>query len=104
MRNILDFTKNDNVLQGLYSEKLFQRFSIFRRVYLELTPKFPNLRVDYYYATKGQQPNSIVADKAIALEKDTAGALTSCTAGFHFLGARSLLELARKLPSSTLNV
>ena len=75
----------------------------FRQAYGALVSRFPNLTIHYHYASKvaGVHVHENLWRKAQDL-KDTASELfAGAEVEFNFLGARKLLELARRQPRTT---
>jgi AIPR protein len=99
--DIFDLSKQLSDLRSVYNERLMEAVERFRDVYQELAAKFPTLRVSFFYACKGANPDGNVRRKVDKLR--TAVAKYFPTAGFEFsfLGATELLALARRAPQTT---
>ena len=75
----------------------------FRQVYRTLASKFPSLEVHYHYASKVADTHihANLRHKAEELEGAAQDLLVNANVRVHFLGARCLLELARRRPRTT---
>jgi hypothetical protein len=102
-KDLLNFAVPIPTLQKLYNSKLVAIIEKFRKVYRSLLTKRPELRITYIYATYGDtseiHPN-------LLWEKDklrtTVTGLLDSEFEFRFLGASELLQMFRKVPSTTL--
>jgi len=105
VRDILDLEKEPADLQEAYSQRLIERAVIFRRALVALAPRHPRGTAVFALVTKGSTANihPNVAARAEGL-KSTFNELLNCRAEVTFLGARELLESARRQPSYTLNL
>lgn len=90
----------------LYSQSLLTQINIFRDLLSQTTPKFPKVRIHIIYATKGStekiHPN--VRAKAEELRVTVEEKLSGSEIKVEFLGARELLDLARREPSYTIEL
>lgn len=75
----------------------------FRRTYRGLASRFPSLYLHYYYASKkaDAEIHSNLKLKADELEEVAHTLFTDAYVSVEFLGARKLLELARRRPKTT---
>ncbi len=99
--DILDLSKDGSTFSGIYNEALLDAISRFRDVHKQLASRFPLLRITYYYACKGIEPNASVEKKVEKLESIVKKHFPSADFNFRFLGAPGLLSLARRTPQST---
>ena len=99
--DILDLSKDPNVLRDVYNPSLLEAIERFRRVHKQLAGKFPTMRVSYYYASKGTTPGVAIKHKVEKLKAVVKKYFPSCQFAFHFLGASELLALARRSPQTT---
>lgn len=104
--DILDLSRPLPSLKSVYNEKLVLAVECFRQAHEELASKFPKLRISYVYASMGdaQHVHPNVQRKAEALNLTVTSHFPDCEFKFSFLGARELLEMARKIPSTTFQV
>lgn len=108
MDDLLDMNKSVESLGTVYNSELLGIIRDFRAALLKLADKFPIIKVSFYYATKGNSesihPN--VLRRVEALKRKVSEMYTSATTAFEFLGAREVLELARRrsVKSMKLNV
>lgn len=98
--DLFDLSKPIMELQSVYNEALLERTGQFRNTYQELASKFPKLQLTYYYATKGDQVHPNVLRKVTRLESVVKQHFSAAEFSFGFLGARSLLDLARRAPTT----
>ena len=75
----------------------------FRQTYRKLASKFPTLELSYHYACKraDSEVHPNVRLKAKELEEVAKGLFSGAEVTVNFLGARRLLDLARKRPNTT---
>ena len=86
-----------------YNDAIKEAVDNFRAAYRGLAARFPNLRVCYYYASK--KADTHVHDnlqlKASELKQTAEELFQGAEVSVEFLGARKLLELARRQPKAT---
>ena len=99
--DILDLSKEPEVLRDIYGDPLLEAIERFRSVYTQLATKFPTFRVSYYYASKGGGPALSIVRKVEKLEAVVKKHFPTCRFAFRFLGASELLALARRRPQTT---
>jgi len=101
--DLFDLTKSLNDFKSVYNEDVRNGVAVFRDTYTSLAARFPELRVQYVYASRGDasavHPN--VARKREAIEQTLKIRFSSARFGFYFLGAGELLELARRQPTTS---
>lgn len=98
--DLFDLSKPLESLKAVYNEELLEATERFRTAYQTLASKFPHLRMRFYYATKGDQVHPNVERKAARTETVVKKHFSSAEFTFTFLGARSLLDLARRTPTT----
>jgi len=104
--NLFDLTKSLSDMERLYNDDIITSFESFRNLYISLAGKHPNVRVTYFYATKGSTNNihpnaqTRVDEIGAALIRHFPEAIFE----FQFAGAAELLALARKRPPDTLSL
>ena len=98
--DLFDLSKQLASLKTVYNEGLIEAAGRFRDAYQTLASKFPRLRIHYCYATKGEQVHPNVERKAAKLETVVKKHFSSAEFRCSFLGARSLLDLARRAPTT----
>ena len=99
--DILDLSKSLTELEGVYHSGLLENISRFRDLQAQLANKFPNLRLSFFYACRGTEPNNTVSRKVSKLENTVNSYFPNCSFSFEFIGAPDLLELARSTPQTT---
>jgi len=99
--DFFDLGKDIETLQSVYNGKLLSKIQEFQEVYINLSPKFPELIIEYYYATKAIHLHDNVERKTPELEKTIKNAFTPVQFEFKFLSATELLSLARNSPSKS---
>jgi hypothetical protein len=98
---LLDLSKEIKEFNSVYNKDLLETIALFRKVYEKLATKFPTLRFSYFYATKGDEPHQNVLRKVKKLEETIKQLFSSAQFSCEFIGARELLELARRAPKTT---
>ena len=99
--DIFDLSKQTSMLSSVYNERLLESIQRFRDHYQQLAPSFPRLRVTFCYASKGAEVHPNVERKTKQLKNVVLSHFPECEFEFRFLGARDLVELARRSPQST---
>lgn len=86
-----------------YNSSVKAAFDNFRRVYRAVVGAFPNLEIHYHYASRNADTriHDNLKRKAEELKEVAQDLFADADVEFHFLGARRLLELARKRPRTT---
>lgn len=86
-----------------YNEAVKAAIDNFRAAYRSLASRFPNLRICYYYASK--KADAHIHDnlqlKADELKQVAEELFQDAEVSVEFLGARKLLEIARRRPKTT---
>jgi hypothetical protein len=86
-----------------YNEAVKAAVDNFRAVYRGLASRFPSLKICYYYASK--KADAHIHDnlrmKANELKETTEALFQDAEVSVEFLGARKLLDLARRRPKTT---
>jgi len=98
---LFDLSKPLASLKTVYNEALLYAAERFRQSYQTLASKFPRLKISYFYATKGDQVHPNVSRKTARVEATVKQLFSAADFSFTFLGARALLDLARRLPTTT---
>jgi hypothetical protein len=99
--DILDLSKAPTSLGTTYNESLVEAITCFRTVHNQLAAKFPTFRISYYYASKGDKPDSNINKKVEKLKAAVHRHFPSAEFSFTILGASELLGLARRAPQTT---
>ena len=105
-KRLLDLELTEEHLKGLYSSVLVERFMLFRRALERLAIRHPIVRVEFFYATRGDKDkiNPKVQQKARDLEQQFAGTATAAKGSVSFFGANELWMLASTIPNYTLQL
>ncbi len=103
---IFDLTKDMSALKSIYNERLIDKADMFRNCYIQLASLYPNLQVNYIYASKGDTSavHPKIAHKAERLKETISDKFRDSRAFAKFMGARELLEVSRKEKSFTLQL
>jgi hypothetical protein len=100
---LFDLSISIENFQKSYNSEIISLVKIFREMYEKLASKFPNLNFYYHFATKGNtdevHPKLLI--KLTNLEKAVKNKFSTAKFSFNFLGAKELLSLARREPSSS---
>jgi hypothetical protein len=88
----------------VYNADVLAVIKRFRAVYEALAAKLPALFVAYRYASRGHDPHPNAQRKADQLCGWVKQLFSSAGIDFQFLGASSLLTLARRAPKATFSL
>ena len=99
--DLLDLSHPISSYTSTYNEGLLKTVEFFRNAYELLAARFPSISVNYFYVSKGVEVHPNVQRKVSRLQSAVKNLFTSSIFNFKFLGARELLELARKSPKTT---
>jgi len=93
-------------LRAYYDTDLIDKADIFRKIYISLASKHPNLIINYFYASKGRTTNihQSVHNRVRILKETTINYFPGAKMNMTFLGARELLDASRKEKSYTLQI
>ncbi len=101
-RNLLKLDADYGSL-GQYNDRLKSVMDNFRDAYRGLAARFPSLSIQYHYAAK--RADASVHGNVLAKAEELKGVVRDLFAdadiGVQFLGARKLLDLARRRPKTT---
>ncbi len=84
-----------------YHQDLIDRVSHFRSVYSKLAKSFPNISINYFYATLGVEVHPNVDGKVPKLREDIQRMFGGANFSFEFIGASRLLEMTREVASTS---
>ncbi len=101
---LLDLSVNINLLSTVYNKLLLDIIKRFHDVYRALASKFPKLRIQYFYASRGMEVHQNVERKAEELKKLVIQKFSDAEVTVSFVGAPKMLELARRTPLTTFNL
>ena len=99
--DLFDLSRSLKDLTSVYHKSLLNSVERFRNTYQMLASRFPKLSLIYYYATKGEQIHPNVERKVERLKNSVKRLFSASEFSFEFLGARDLLDLARRSPTTT---
>ena len=105
-RRLLDLERTESQLSSLYSADLVEKVGLFRRALQQLATRFPGIRIEFTYATRGdtRHINSKVEQKGRDLRDQFANTVNGATAKVDFLGANELWQIISQTPSYTLQL
>ena len=108
-RDLFNLAQPVDKFKTVYNDSVRSAVTVFRLMYQSLAARFPALRFQYVYATRGdsKQVHPNVSRKVVAdLEPAIKNLFSTANFEFRFLGASELLAIARKQPvtSFPLNV
>jgi hypothetical protein len=99
--DLLDLSKSLDAVATVYNEAVRVAIQRFRDAYGTLASSLPQLKISYYYVSRGDDPHPNVARKEERLEAMVRSLFSAVTFSFSFVGASELMELLRKQPSTT---
>lgn len=104
--NLLDLNRQIDEFRDVYNESVRSAFSNFRRLYLGVASKFPDLSFRYIYATQGDSSAVHVNTrrKASDLQGHLLNLFKNASFKFEFIGASDLIQLARRRPITSYEV
>jgi hypothetical protein len=97
---LLDLATPVESLVTIYNGSLLKIVRRFRDVYSQLALKFPRIEIEYFYASKGDEPHPNVVRKVQPLEESIKGLFSDVNFTFSFLTNRMLVSLARIRPDA----
>ncbi|MCW2265245.1 hypothetical protein M2305_001192 [Gluconobacter cerinus] len=102
-RDLFDISTdlNNEVIQNTYNKNLINKVSIFRKLYTDLMKGFPDVKFSYYYASMGEEVHHKVETKGLPLKSTIMRMFTGATFSLEFVGASKLVELNRKVKSTS---
>jgi hypothetical protein len=98
---LFDFSRSLDSLSSVYNDDLLSAVQRFRSVYNRVASNFPDISFNFYYATLGSEIHPNVKRKTDRLRQTVISHFDNAVFHFSFIGARELLQLARRQPSST---
>lgn len=105
-KDLFDLKKPLNHFKSTYNHDVRNSAKLFRDVYTTLAARFPDLRFQYFYASKGNA--SAVHHNVKRKEEFVRHAVTAhfsnAKFNFNFLGASELLALARRQPTTSFSL
>jgi AIPR protein len=93
---LLDFSRSLDSLSSVYNSDLLSLIDRFRKVYTIVISSFPDISFHFYYATLGSEVHPNVKRKTDRLKQTIVGHFDNAVFSFNFIGARELLQLARR--------
>ncbi|MBI5844895.1 MAG: AIPR family protein [Deltaproteobacteria bacterium] len=99
--DLFDLSKPTSDLKTAYNESLLVAIERFRDIYQSLASKFPQLHMNYFYATKGDEVHPNVQRKITRLESTVKNHFSSAEFKFKFLNASELLQSAWRTPTTS---
>lgn len=99
--DLFDLSKPLETLSGAYNHRLLEAVRHFRRVFQLLAARFPQLAVRFFYISRGDQVHPNVRRKVERVTTAVQRHFSSAECSFEFLGARELLDLARRTPTTS---
>jgi hypothetical protein len=100
------FSLEENISSTSFNEPLIEKINLFRKIFLDLSPKKPVLKIKFFYAARGDSNsvNNNVSIKANKLSVQTKQLLRPSEVSISLYGSSELLDLSRKEKSYTLKL
>lgn len=98
---VFDLESQRTVLERIFNDEVVALVEVFKHTYLGLVARLPALTIRYYYASKGDEVHPKVQEKVRQLTEVVRKKFSDVDFRFEFLGARHLLELARRTPTTS---
>ncbi|MCD9496854.1 hypothetical protein GLP20_18615 [Photobacterium carnosum] len=97
--NLLQLNFDINEYKNRYNEHVISKFLLFNNVRLVLATKNPNIKVEYFYISKGENVHENVNRQIMDLKKDVAKLLRDSQIKFKTIGSSQLVDLYRRKPN-----
>jgi hypothetical protein len=94
--DLFDLNKPIDELRSVYNSNILANIDVFRRQYLHLASKFPQLSFHYFYVTKGSEIHPNVTRKVQILAHTIKNHFDIAEVTFEFITAKKLIDLSRK--------
>lgn len=101
VEEIFDLSRSLDSMQAVYNSDIRNIVQKFRDIHQEIIATFPVIGFFFYYATLGNEVHPNTRRKIERLRQAVLHHFHSAEFKFDFVGARELLELARRQPIST---
>ena len=99
--DLLDLSHDLKSYKSVYNADVLAGIARFRRAHNALASRFPTIRFTYVYASRADELHPNVARKGEALKTKVTGLFSAATVSVNFVGAGSLLTLARRSPRTS---
>lgn len=96
LNQLLDFTENLIRLKPLYNEKIINFFELFKSIYMDLVARFPKVKINYFYVTKGMEIHPKLKELERSLKDDLQKKIPNSENSVRFVKASELLNIVRK--------
>lgn len=97
---LFDLSVELNNLNTVYSSELLITINKFHEVYKSVISSYPDISFNFYYATMADDIHPNVQRKVERLKQVTLKLFDNAIFNFDFIGARDLLQIARREPVS----
>lgn len=106
LSQIFNLNVAESELQKIYNNSLVTKVQQFKKVYLDLSAKHPQLYIKFVYTSKGNtsEIHPKVREKSRAIQDTINNCFSGVNSSVDFIGARELLETARTEKSYTLQL
>ena len=106
LSDIFDLTKDMSTLESFYNSDLIEKAKIFRKAFVGLASKHPQLNVSFIYASNGDAStiHPKIDNQAKILKDNLEKLFRGAKIVAHFLGAKELLDLSRIEKTYTLSL
>lgn len=94
--DLFDLSKDIDALRAVYNSELIKNVRIFREQYKKIISKFPVLKIQYYYCTKGTEVHPNTERKTDLLKSTFSSLFSDADLSFEFVTAQKLLDISRK--------
>jgi hypothetical protein len=99
--DLFDLSKSVSSLSAVYNAELLEAVTRFREAYGALAARFPKLSVRFIYgAAQGDHVHANVLRKGARVKNAVQRHFSAAEIEVSFLGARQLLDLARRVPTT----
>jgi len=94
--NLFDLEFDRVNYEGRYTDRVLNSFELFRKTYISLITKKPNLKIKFFYASKGVEIHPNVQKQADDLKTDVLRLLPDADVSVSFIGAAHLMRLTQE--------
>ncbi len=104
VEDLFDLTRDLSSLRAVYNQELLTATQLFRDVQNKIVGTWPDISFYFYYATMGTEVHPNTRRKEDRLRATVIQQFDNAKFSLRFLGARELLQLARREPKSTFDL
>ncbi len=101
---LFDFAIEAEDFKGSYSSAIVRARQLFYQTYKKLAHVRPSLSIKYYYASRGDSPETNIQARANQVTEQTKSFFSGSEVSFEFVGSSKLIALHRHIKRFTLDL